>query len=62
MSDIEIEVEIRGRSKLALLVSSDGDSEAWVPKSQISDYTGPNVDEAESIFIPEWLATEKGLI
>lgn len=61
MEDIEIAVEVRARTPKALLVS-DGTCEAcWVPRSQISDYSGEE-DSPETIFIPEWLAQKKGLI
>ena len=60
MSDIEIAVEIRARTDKALLVYN-GDVEAWVPRSQISDYTGDS-ESPETIFISEWMANEKGLI
>lgn len=62
MADIEIAVEIYARTDSALLVS-DGVLEppTWIPRSQISDYTGDE-DSPETIFIPEWLANKKGLI
>lgn len=59
--DIEIEVEVRGESQLALLVF-DGKEEVWVPKSQISDQSERADGSVESIFIPEWLALKNGLI
>jgi hypothetical protein len=64
-ADIEIDVEVRRVTASAILIH-DGKREAWIPKSQVSDWTdGP--DDAPgtgttSIFIPEWLATEKGLV
>lgn len=60
MSEIEIAVEVRGRTDKALKVF-DGKTECWIPRSQISDYVGDE-DSPESIFIPEWLAFEKGFI
>lgn len=60
MSDVEIEVEVRARTDKAFLVF-DGKIECWIPKSQISDYSGEE-DSPESIFIPEYIAYEKGLI
>lgn len=60
MGDIEIAVEIRARTDKAFLVS-DGGNECWIPRSQISDYVGDE-DSPETIFIPEWLALDKGLI
>lgn len=60
MSDIEIAVEVRQRTDKAFLVF-DGKTECWIPRSQISDYSGDD-ESPETIFIPEWLAHEKGLI
>lgn len=60
MADIEIEVKVKARTAKALLVESDK-GEAWVARSQISDYCGEEEDPT-SIFIPEHQATEKGLI
>jgi len=64
MSDIEIAVEVKRETTAAYLVN-DGRVDVWIPKSQISDYTeerglfGPKIT---SIFVPEWLAKDKGLI
>lgn len=60
MKEIEIAVEIRAESERAYLVF-DGKTQAWVPKSQITDYCEEQ-GVITSIFISEWLATEKGLI
>lgn len=63
--EIEIACEVRAVTAAAIKVF-DGVREAWIPKSQITDWTdGP--DDAPgvgttSIFISEWLATEKGLV
>ena len=62
MSDIEIEVEITTFTQNAILVESLTGSDVWIPKSQISDYCGPDIDEAETIFIPQWLAEKKDLV
>ena len=62
---VEIECEVRAVTRAAIQIH-DGKREAWIPKSQITDWTdGP--DDAPgagttSIFIPEWLATERGLL
>lgn len=58
--DIEVAIEVKARTDKALLVS-DGDNEVWIPRSQISDYSGDE-NSPETIFIPEWLANESGLI
>lgn len=59
--DIEIAVEVRGETDKALRVY-DGKHEVWIPKSQISDQSEDRNGKIETIFIPEWLASEKGLI
>jgi len=61
MTDIEIAVEVRARTDKALLVDAGDGKPVWVPRSQISDYVGDS-ESPETIFISEWLATEKGLI
>ena len=61
---IEIACEVRRETDKAWLVF-DGVQEVWIAKSQISDYTedtGLFGTKVCSIFIPVWLATEKGLI
>lgn len=58
--DIEIEVEVRVETPKALLVFN-GKTEVWIPKSQIRDQCEEK-GKITSIFITEWLATEKGLI
>lgn len=61
---VEIDVEIRYETEHALLVF-DGKTEAWIPKSQVSDEcveSKNGKDVITSIFIPEWLATKKGLV
>jgi len=40
---------------------TDGDKQVWIPRSQIHDYCEEK-GKVTSIFITEWLATEKGLI
>lgn len=60
MADIEIDVEIHASTPKALLVY-DGHTECWIPRSQISDYSGEE-DNPTSIFVSEWLANKKGLI
>ena len=65
MTNITIHVKVVERTDLALLVC-DGRKEAWVPLSQIED----TLEEEDGMFgvnitaivIPEWLATDKGLV
>lgn len=64
-STIEIAVEVRVVRALAIQVF-DGKRTVWLPISQIEDWTGgpdaaPGVGTT-TVFIPEWLALEKGLI
>lgn len=65
MSQVEIKCEVRAVTRDAIKIH-DGKTEAWIPKSQVSDWSdGP--DDAPgfgttSIFVPEWLATERGLL
>lgn len=57
---IEVEVELRGGTDKAIKVSN-GKIEAWIPRSQITDEC-EDKGRLISIFIPTWLAHEKGLI
>lgn len=52
---IDIEVELRIETKLAWMVSTDGQNRVWIPKSQAEL-------EAGVLTLPEPLALEKGLI
>ncbi len=59
------QVEIEGRAKretAAAILFDNGHVEVWVPKSVISDQSEDDDGAIESIFIPEWIAEEKGLI
>lgn len=63
MSDgdlIEIAVDVVAETQKAMLVN-DGKQDVWIPRSQIKDYCEEK-GKVTSIFITEWLATEKGLI
>jgi hypothetical protein len=57
---IELACEVRAKTGKAWLIY-DGDKEAWIPLSQIQDYSETD-GNVESIFISEWMAKEKGLI
>lgn len=57
---IEIAVQIRVETEKAYLVF-DGKTEAWIPKSQITDYSEDD-GVIKTIFISEWMAEQKGLI
>ena len=62
---IEIACEVRRQTDKAWLIF-DGSREAWIPTSQISDHAtdqgGLFGEKVTSIFVPVWLATEKGLV
>lgn len=58
---VDIEIKIHLETEKAWLVSDDGDrsNAVWIPKSQAQIET----ESRTSIMtLPEWLATEKGLI
>lgn len=70
---IEVEGLYQTHSDLAIRISVDlggrlGVRTAWIPRSQVDDYSGfddyDDLDEDDpiSLFIPEWLAEEKGLV
>ncbi len=58
---VDVEVEIHLETERAWLVSDDGDrdSAVWIPKSQAELVTERRT---HMLTLPEWLATEKGLI
>lgn len=61
---IEIACEVRRETDKAWLIY-DGTREVWIAKSQIKDHieeAGLFGQKITGIFIPVWLATEKGLI
>ncbi|KKM89966.1 hypothetical protein LCGC14_1243370 [marine sediment metagenome] len=55
--DTEIEERV---TELARLFMFDGD-EVWIPKSQIADEESDRNGDGGTLWIPEWLAIEKGL-
>lgn len=57
---VEISCEIKAETDLAYLVW-DGKTEVWLPKSQILSMR-PESGSGHVLEIPEWLATEKGLV
>jgi hypothetical protein len=61
---VEIACEVKRQTDKAWLVF-DGAREVWIAKSQISDYVeeqGLISKKVTSVFVPLWLANEKGLI
>jgi hypothetical protein len=61
-ADIEIGVVVKRSTERAIKVNFGVKEEVWIPKSLIRDWVGESIDTAESIFIPEWIAREKGMI
>ena len=59
--DIEIAVEVRAETAKAILVF-DGKTEVWIPRSQIRDQCENELGKITSIFLTEWMATQKGLL
>ena len=64
--DVEIDVVVKHATDKAILVNHGAPESVWIPISQISDWCdGPDHAPGTgttSIFIPEWLATEKGMV
>ena len=61
---IEIACQVRRQTDKAWLIY-DGTKEVWLPTSQITDHTttqGLFGEKITSVFVPVWLATEKGLV
>ena len=67
---VEIDCTVVQETKAAylILVAAPGRKnpiQEWIPKSQVDDYCADTVNGKEvinSVFIPVWLATEKGLV
>ena len=58
---IEVEVSVKAKTDKAWLCDN-GKTEAWIPVSQIEDYSEDSKGEVETIFINRWLAEEKELV
>lgn len=57
---IDLTVELRRETEKAVLVTDGGDA-VWLPRSQIEiDLTDDG--KAHVVTLPEWLASEKGLL
>ena len=59
IDNIELYLDMIRQKPLAILFT-DGDTEAWIPKSQILRMKRMGGSTHE-VVIPEWLAVEKGL-
>ena len=61
---VEVEGELVTTTDLAILIETDYDLTAWIPKSQIEkldSYNGKGRGTWLKLSIPEWLAREKDL-
>lgn len=58
---VEVTCFVKVETDAAYLIN-DGKNEVWIPKSQVTDSSEDNKGNIMSIFIPLWLATEKGLV
>ncbi len=58
---VDIFCTVEASTEDAILID-DGDTQAWIPRSQIQDQDGEEEDGHITIYIPEWLATAEGLV
>ena len=58
---IDIACHIVNETELAIQID-DGDRTAWIPKSLIDSIDTGGQHCCDVVYIPEWLALEKGLI
>jgi hypothetical protein len=64
---VDLTLQRHAETKLAILVSDDGDQSkaVWLPLSQIEVAVAPGTGAAKGLVLvtlPEWLATERGLV
>jgi hypothetical protein len=61
---IDLELMLHAMTTKAILASSDGDKAraVWLPMSEIECDSEPKVGRKNTVTMPEWLATEKGLV
>lgn len=59
----EITVQLHQETPRAILVSDDGDNDkaVWLPKSQV-EFVAKSGSDVIEVTLPEWLATERGLV
>lgn len=67
--EVEVECRVETTTAKALLIDTGktvpGTKRAaldWVPRSMVSDHSGPSVEQATSIFLPRWFAEKQGLV
>ena len=59
--EIELDLLWKAETAAAYLVT-DNDVTVWLPKSQVDVEESAELHEVCTFLVPEWLATEKGLI
>ena len=59
---IEIACVVKVKTSQAWLILDTQGNEAWIPISKIDDYTENDKGAVIGVIIPDWLATDKGLI
>jgi hypothetical protein len=59
----EIECCVKRQTTKAILIETENEEELWIPKSQIDSWNNSEpINKINSIFIPLWLAKEKGIM
>jgi len=61
MKTTEISLEIKHQTDDAFLLS-DGDNDAWIPKSLLDHSPDPRTGEVIAFEMPEWVAIEKEFV
>jgi hypothetical protein len=59
---VEVECRLVKQTDKAYLIDAGGEDPVWIPRSMIEDEGVEPDGSLYSIFIPEWLAQEEGLI
>lgn len=61
---VDLTMHLHAETDAAILVSDDGDKAraVWLPKSQIEFERNRGPGFTVEVTMPEWLATEKGLV
>lgn len=63
--DIELAVKVWAITPKAVLLEAEVGGKTWVPLSVITDYAPPSdaIDyKTNTVFMPAWVAKDKGLI
>ncbi len=58
---VEVECSVVRETDHAWLIDN-GSHQVWVPTSQISETDEDTAGKVISVYLPEWLAIEKGLV